>query len=64
MAHKKCLKKMRKHIWCDCINDDLEELKKLKKLIAKRMIKNICKTLASDGKAIRKLVETVYGEKR
>lgn len=62
MAHKQCLKKMRKHIWCDCINDDLEELKTVRKLLSKYRVKNLYMKLAKDAKSIQKIVEQVYGD--
>jgi len=64
MAHKQCVKKMRKYIWCDCINDDLEELKQIRKLLSKYRIKNFCMELAKDTKAIEKIVNRIYGGKK
>ena len=64
MAHKKCLKKMREHIYCDCINDDLDDLKRLRKLISTYMIKDACMKLAKNRKAIQKLVRQIYGGKK
>ena len=62
MAHKKCLKKMREHMWCDCINDDLEELKIVRKLLSKYVVKDLCRKLAKDDKAIQKIVQRIYGD--
>ena len=62
MAHKQCLKKMRKHIWCDCINDDLKELKVLRKLASKYRIKCACMKLSRDDKSLNEIVKQVYGD--
>jgi len=64
MGHKQCLKKMREHIWCDCILDDLVELKQLRKLLSKYMVKDLCRKLAKDNKAISEIVKQVYGDKK
>ncbi len=64
MAHKLCIEKMKEHIWCDCILDDLAETKKLRKLLSKYMLKDLCRKLAKDDKALSKIVQQVYGDKK
>jgi len=62
MAHKQCLKKMQEHVRCDCINDDLKELKIVRKLLSKYIVKNLCMKLAKDTKSITKIVKQIYGD--